>query len=450
MTFEQFSGGKEVKPLGMSAQEFSGGQALTTEQNAAILGTTTSALERTAPSLGDPGEVLSAAASTLNPFEAVKTAGKFVKSAVRSPVDIVRGIFGMKPLVTQAEAEGRDMPTYQSEFAESTVPAVESGQVSPLEATITSVGEPVLSGAGLIGIGKATGIGDVPLNSAMRGELRAAGSPLEKLTTAVKDRFGKTSAEKATEIVSPRLTPKVAREAQTKTSGLSRKIEVVPDNRSKEMGEALKDVVKGRSFSEDKELVRKAISDEAETLSKKVEIANHPIPRRELKSAIVSAERPVLIASDNTMNNAYDRVIKKAADIIDDVDGTVKGFFKGRKIFDDFVEQQFPNLYSSDAMTPMRTAIKNIRRSWNEYVSSQLPDNVGFQESLRKQNLMYDAVDNLSEKVALGAKEIQGEIGTKWWQRFGKKHPLIKKGAQIAGGATVAGAAGRKGYELVQ
>jgi len=96
-------------------------------------------------------------------------------------------------------------------------------------------------------------------------------------------------------------------------------------------------------------------------------------------------------------------------------------------------------------LTPMRTAIKDIRTKWNDYVASQLPEDVAFKASLKKQNLMYDAVDILSEKAARGAPTKVGEIGTNRFGRFLQRNPKLKTAAKYAG----AGAAGATGIKIV-
>ncbi len=364
-----------------------------------------------------------------------------IGSALRSPIDIVRGLFGKAPLSGPdnqiGQFGGGTVPTIQSEAATNTGKVFDQ-QMSPLQATGSAVAGAV-SPANILGVDDAVrGVSNLAEKAAETGQALIQGG---------KDLLEKRATNKIIQEVSPRLTPQVAEDATTKTSLLRGKTTIVPTDRTKEVADAVRGVVKGKSFSQDKELVKQALGQEADALTSKVEIANHPVPRRELYSAISKAERPVLISSDTTMNNAYNKVLNKASEIISKNSGDVKGSLQGRKEFDNFVSQQFPNLYESDTMTPMRTAIKGIRSTWNDFTASQLPNNIGFKNSLKKQNLMYEAIDNLSEKAAKGAPKIQGEIGTTRIDRFAEKHPTMTKAAKYAGVSAITTAGGAGAYE---
>ena len=254
-----------------------------------------------------------------------------------------------------------------------------------------------------------------------------------KIKGAIKD----SSLKQTTEDVSPRLTAEEAESTKTKTSTFTKKITKVPSKNTIDMANAVHDTIKsGKTFSEKANLADEGISKEAKSLKSQIKDVDHPVPKKELISSLKKTEKPVLISSDRTLNTAYNLVIRKATDIIDKMDGTVSGTLDGRKSFDDFVSKQFPNLYESDTMTPMRTAIKNIRNQWNDFTESQLPDNVKFKNSLDKQSKLFEARDILREKAARGAPKVQGEIGTNRFGRWAKAHPktvkLAKTGAGIA------------------
>lgn len=523
--------GTDLPNLNSTELNMSSFKPVDTNQSAGLLGATTSAHERLAQAQTD-SEAAQRASEQANspagigmealnqaPNAAVKVladpAAKFAGSAVRSPIDIVRGLFGMKPLADKMKLpSGEETGSIQSNFAENGLPQVESGQQSPFGVTAGVLADTVGGATDVLGAGEA-----------LKGVTKAVAPVAEFLGKQEAKSFAESASKKAVDIVSPRLTPQVAENATTKTSFLRGKISIVPDDRTNEMADAVKNVVQGKSYSQDKELVKQAIGNEAETLKQGIQAIDHPVPKRELISTLTKSERPVLIASDKTMNNAYDKVLNKASEIIDKKGGTASGLLDGRKDFDSFVEKQFPNLYNSDAMTPMRIAIKDIRGKWNDFVGSQLesvspkgsfaefhPDDqkflnnfsekvaskqpipeslmnraketlnnygynapesktgladyiktaqnsiegkamganmdnklrgVDFKASLRKQNLMYDALDNISEKAAKGAPTIQGEIGTTRAGRFAEKHPTLTKigkwGAGITGAAVGAG-----------
>lgn len=252
--------------------------------------------------------------------------------------------------------------------------------------------------------------------------------------------FGKKSAS-LVDSVSPRLTPAIAEEAggNTSKSLLSGKITINPSERTLKIANASEGIIDPtKTFSEQANQADKGISAEAERLKSDIESVDHPVPKKDIKSNLRNIERPVLIASDTTLNNAYSKVLTKASDIIDKADGTVSGMLDARKDFDNFVKKQFPNLYESEQMTPMRTAIKDIRNEWNDFIASNLPDDVKYKASLEKQSLLYDAKETLSDKAARGAPKVKGEIGTTRFSRMSSKIPKLVKGG-IVGGAVSGG-----------
>ena len=115
---------------------------------------------------------------------------------------------------------------------------------------------------------------------------------------------------------------------------------------------------------------------------------------------------------------------------------------QARKDFDAFVSDQFPDLYESDRLTPMRKALRDMRNATNDFIAKKVDESAEgltskeFRSSLEKQSLMYDALENMSEKAA------KGEIGKNAAQRFIKAHPGLKTAGKVimAAGALGAGA----------
>ena len=364
-----------------------------------------------------------------------------IGSVVRSPIDVVRGLLGMSPLQDKiGQFGGGTVPTVQAEAA-TNAGKVFDQQMTPLQATGEAVSG-ALSTANVLGAEDVAKVGsDVAA--------KVAGTDMGKaVISGVKDILGSRSTNKVIEEVSPRLTPQVAENAATKTSLLRGKTTIVPTDHTKEVADAVKDVVKGKSFSQDKELVRNAISTEAKNLKSYIKEVDHAVPGRELKSALAKVEKPIMVKSDNTVNNYFDNVVKKANSIIDESKGTVSGLLDGRQEFDKMIQKEFPNLYSDEKMTPIREAVKSIRNQWNDFMEGQLAGDPAFKESLHKQSLMYDAFDNLSEKAAKGAPKVQGEIGTTRLDRMAARHPVVTKGAKAAGAGALGLVGGGAAYEV--
>jgi len=104
---------------------------------------------------------------------------------------------------------------------------------------------------------------------------------------------------------------------------------------------------------------------------------------------------------------------------------------KSRKEFDALVEKEFPTLYDREN-APMRSSVKAMRDALNNSIDANLPKGFGYKDSLRKQSLMYDAIDNIAGKSSEETKTTGiGRIGSAI-----KKHPV---GTVVTGALTSEG-----------
>jgi hypothetical protein len=117
------------------------------------------------------------------------------------------------------------------------------------------------------------------------------------------------------------------------------------------------------------------------------------------------------------------------------------GIIDVRQQFDDIIEAEFPPTIW-DGEDPMSLLILRLRQSLNKFAESKLPSGKvgsGFslREELKNQSLMFDAIKNIAQK----APKEGYSIGTTAIQRFGQKHPLLKKAAPyiLGGGITGTG-----------
>ncbi len=256
-----------------------------------------------------------------------------------------------------------------------------------------------------------------------------------------------SNASKIVDMVSPKLTAAESADALaarggTKT-GILGTIKANIDPSVKRIADAVKANVP--DFSPSKSLVqninatKSAVSSLATDLKSKVVASGKDViyPIKELKSALTNVERPTLIAADSTLNKAYDLVISKAVEIARDNGGKVSSLLDARQELDSFIGKQFPNLYSSDTLTPMRQAIKGIRNAMTDFTAEHLPDDVNLHDALTTQSRLLTAIENMSEKAASGVSK---EIGTNVIERATtaiKNHPVVAG----AGAAALYGAA---------
>lgn len=344
-------------------------------------------------------------------------AGKFISSAVAAVPDAVLSMFGKGPLNVSKTG------TYQEDIAKTT------GQVFDSAAS----GNPDTN-ASLAG--KALGAtADVVSGGADVLGLEALGEQGVKLASKVGEllpNMSKDAAKEALDVVSPKLTTKETEAAlaqgRGQGGGLFSKTKILPDTRTKQVAQAVTGIVKkGATGAENISRVRSALETEAENLKTQIKSVDHPYTFKELSSKMNSIPEPISIKG-----TAFERqigVVKKAAlDIAKKSGGNVSNLLDARKEFDALVEKEYPNLYDREN-APMRNAITGIRNAMNDFIEENLPDDVKFKDSLKKQSLYYDAIDNISGNSAIETKTTGFQRATSAI----KKHPV---GALVTGAAT--------------
>ena len=245
----------------------------------------------------------------------------------------------------------------------------------------------------------------------------------------------KKTATKLTELATPRLTAKTATEA-TKTSpkGILGKISVVPAKRTLEIKDALKsvpDITKGSSLTEKANRVEKAINKEAESLKYKIAKKDIPYSTKDLNTRLKAVEIPEFIKSSDTATQVKaNRIIDKFNEIARNKDTKISNLLDARKEFDAWVKKEYPRVFD-ESSNAVQTLVKNIRTEVNNFIDDSIPD-ASVKESLKKQNLLYDAHDIINEKAVMGAPKTYGEVGTTRLGRFAERHPTLTKASKNA------------------
>ena len=269
------------------------------------------------------------------------------------------------------------------------------------------------------------------------GELakKAIPTALEKIDTKVQENAAKKTADKITEMVSPRLTAKEAEKtAATSPKGFLGKISAIASDRTKQIAEAVKGIVDpSKTFTENANKVGEAISTEAEKLKGLIKDSDHPYTFKELSSKLKNIDIPEFIKTgEATVQKRADSIINKFMEIAKSKDGNISSLLDARKEFDAWVQKEYPRIFDEGG-NAVNALVKNVRTAANDFISKEVPS-VGVKDSLKLQNLLYEAGDTLSEKAARGAPKTAGEIGTNRFGRMVGKHPLLS--TAVGGGAT--------------
>lgn len=274
----------------------------------------------------------------------------------------------------------------------------------------------------------------LPILKGVRVGMDAAGAGVNRVLRGSKD--------EVLEAVSPHMTPKEMASAVatrgTQKKGLLGEVSIRPAAADLRTAAAVRANVP--TFNPNKPLlhnidaVQTTVSQMAKQLKQRVNEmgAGRIYSHQEFAKALRGVEKPLLISSDVTMNNAYNRLIAKAVEIAKKKGGKVPDLLDVRQEFDGFIKKQFPNLYSSEALTPMRQAVRDIRNAITDFTVKNLPDDVGLRDSLLVQHQLLNAIENMAEKATKGAGK---EIGTTMIDRsptLRGTRGLIKFGSRAA------------------
>jgi hypothetical protein len=76
-----------------------------------------------------------------------------------------------------------------------------------------------------------------------------------------------------------------------------------------------------------------------------------------------------MVKSETSLNNAYDLVKNKVKDLITKSKKKYSSLLEVRKEFDNYISKEFPDLYTNEKLTPIKSAIMTYRRTLNDFIS---------------------------------------------------------------------------------
>lgn len=146
----------------------------------------------------------------------------------------------------------------------------------------------------------------------------------------------------------------------------------------------------------------------------------------ELKKINVDSPEFISVKSDATNLNKFNNFKNAVVKLAEDTPKTQEGKLDLRQGFDSIVKRAFPKIYEKDS--DMLPVVRAFRSTLNKFTETGLPegklmDGTSFSDALRKQTLLYDAVDNAATNAVK-----EGKVGTNILTRAEsaiKKHPVI-------------------------
>lgn len=268
----------------------------------------------------------------------------------------------------------------------------------------------------------------------------------EKGLTLAKNLVPKSAEEKATQATWDMIKPELSKtelaqatkDGKIVSDGILGTVKHIPKGDEIKMIEIAKPYVsKVKNEFEAVANMRQGIIDEATNLRKGLDQSKSIWSQNNLKGAISSIEKPHMLSGD--LEKAFDKTIKVVLDKASTAKKSLSGLLDVRQEFDKVVAKQYPNLYNgSESMNAIKTAIRDTRGAINDLIEKKLPqgmtvDGIPFKESLKKQSLLYDAIENVSSKAP---KEGTNKI-TALVKKYPKTAAALKYSAAAAGGGEI-------------
>lgn len=265
---------------------------------------------------------------------------------------------------------------------------------------------------------------------------------------AVASDIAKTTAnasQDALDTVKPKLTPTEQATARasgrgTTTGSLIKTADIAPSAREVEMGKVAQEA--GVSSKNTSDVNIQKMKDFQQASAEKIRTGlqqadqtkplnfDKPQFKGQLGNVMNSIEKPITLVGDSAkIATKFKSAVMKLADT---VQPTREGMLNLRQGLDKLINEQLPgNIYTKD--TPLGQYMRSTRSALNDYVESKipdgkLPDGSSFKGELRKQSLLYDAIDNVAEKAPKTGEPSNAIIGRA--KNFVTKHPY----ATMAGG----------------
>ena len=258
----------------------------------------------------------------------------------------------------------------------------------------------------LLPTGKITGaVGKEALSTS--GELAG------RVATKLESGLVKQSLDEAIDIIKPTLSKVEKTQALEAGRGIVtqkilprkfEKIALAPTKRELEMADVVSDVVsKSKNPIDNIQAIQNKIAETAKSVQEGLKENDTIFNRTQIQSVLNKAKQDskIVFGSDKTLQNSYDSVVGEMMRQINNQPKNLSGLLQARKNFDTIIDLKFPKLLNNPVGdTAKQNAVKDVRKSVNQFIADQLPEGNVFKEELKKQNLMYGAIENISKKTA--------------------------------------------------
>jgi hypothetical protein len=262
------------------------------------------------------------------------------------------------------------------------------------------------SGAADIEAALTVGLIAAPVKTKPRGET-SLGKTGERLVEKGKDKSLAKRSDFIHDLILPKKTPNVNADLarRTEVTGLTKTKKVIPNKRELEIiseVNKIPGVRKGNLVQENLNAILDVARKEGERLKVLIKAhdkdINMPTVSRELDAAGKRLiEEPELVG-DAVMTSQ--KLLNKAKEIVSKNDSSLSGLLQARKDFDAYILNRRPTALDPKTENAMSASVREIRNTLNGFIEQRVPDGK-FKESLRKQNNLLTAADNIAPKAYL-------------------------------------------------
>lgn len=256
----------------------------------------------------------------------------------------------------------------------------------------------------------------------------------------------------ALETVKPKLSPTEQANARaegrgTTTGKIIKTGDIAPTTKEVEMGKVAQEAGVSSKNTADMNIQKmqdfqKASADKIRTGLRQADVEkplnfNKAQFKGQVGSVMNGIEKPITLVGDNAKIAAkFKSAVMKLADT---VEPSREGMLNLRQGLDTLIKEQLPsNIYTKD--TALGQYMRSVREGLTNYTESKipdgkLPDGSSFKGELRKQHVLYDAIDNVAEKAPKTGEPSNPTVGK--IMKFGNK-PIVKYGLGALGAEKIA------------
>ena len=138
----------------------------------------------------------------------------------------------------------------------------------------------------------------------------------------------------------------------------------------------------------------------------------------ELNKTVARLEENALLTGDAQVT--AQKIVRKMKMLVAENKGNASGLLKARKQLDEWVKaQKGAGIFDPNRENAISISLREIRQSTNDFIDARAT-NVGVKDSLRRQAALFNAMENMTPKVADEAATRFGRA----WQKMSRVLPI--------------------------